>query len=40
LVRPSGTEPKIRVMLEAPLPQETLEAYARSLAELIASELA
>jgi phosphoglucosamine mutase len=40
LVRPSGTEPKIRVMLEAPLPEEKLEAYARSLAELIAAEQA
>lgn len=40
LVRPSGTEPKIRVMLEAPLPEEKLEAYARSLAELIAVEQA
>ncbi len=38
LVRPSGTEPKIRVMLEAPLPEDKLEAYARSLAELIAVE--
>jgi phosphoglucosamine mutase len=40
LVRPSGTEPKIRVMLEAPLLEEKLEAYARSLAELIAVEQA
>lgn len=40
LVRPSGTEPKIRVMLEAPLPEEKLESYARSLAELIALEQA
>ncbi len=40
LVRPSGTEPKIRVMLEAPHPEEKLEAYARSLAELIAVEQA
>lgn len=38
LVRPSGTEPKIRVMIEAPLPEEKLETYARSLAELIAVE--
>ncbi len=40
LVRPSGTEPKIRVMLEAPLPEDKLEAYAHSLAELIAAEQA
>jgi phosphoglucosamine mutase len=40
LVRPSGTEPKIRVMLEAPLPEEKLEEYACSLAELIAVEQA
>lgn len=38
LVRPSGTEPKIRVMLEASLPEEKLEGYARTLAELIARE--
>ncbi len=38
LVRPSGTEPKIRVMLEAPVTEEKLEEYARSLAELIAKE--
>lgn len=40
LVRPSGTEPKIRVMLEAPLPEDKLEAYARSLADIIAREQA
>jgi len=40
LVRPSGTEPKIRVMLEAPLPEDKLKAYAHSLAELIAVEQA
>lgn len=38
LVRPSGTEPKIRVMIEAPLPVEKLSEYAHSLADLIASE--
>ncbi|HSW35990.1 MAG TPA: phosphoglucosamine mutase, partial [Candidatus Limnocylindrales bacterium] len=38
LVRPSGTEQKIRVMLEAPLPEDKLEQYARSLAEIIARE--
>ncbi len=38
LVRPSGTEAKIRVMLEAPQPEEKLEQYARSLAEIIAKE--
>ncbi|MDY6826966.1 MAG: phosphoglucosamine mutase [Bacillota bacterium] len=38
LIRPSGTEPKIRIMLEAPLPQEKLEQYAHSLAEVIARE--
>jgi len=40
LVRPSGTEPKIRVMLEAPLPEEKLNEYAQSLAEIIAVEQA
>ncbi|MFO8192150.1 MAG: phosphoglucosamine mutase [Bacillota bacterium] len=38
LVRPSGTEPKIRIMLEAPLQKDKLEQYARSLAEIIARE--
>lgn len=38
LVRPSGTEMKIRVMLEAPLAEDKLEQYARSLAEIIATE--
>lgn len=38
LVRPSGTEALIRVMLEAPLPEEELRDYARSLAGLIARE--
>lgn len=38
LVRPSGTEPKIRVMLEAPLDQEKLEEYAQSVATVIAEE--
>lgn len=38
LVRPSGTEMKIRVMLEAPLSEDKLEQYARSLAEIIAVE--
>jgi phosphoglucosamine mutase len=40
LVRPSGTEPKIRVMIEAPLPEEIIEEYALFLAELIAKEQA
>jgi phosphomannomutase len=38
LVRPSGTEPLIRIMLEGPLPEEKLHAYAHSLAEIIARE--
>ncbi|HED24891.1 MAG TPA: phosphoglucosamine mutase, partial [Firmicutes bacterium] len=38
LVRPSGTEPKIRIMLEAPLSEDKLEQYAHSLAEVIARE--
>ena len=38
LVRPSGTEAKIRVMLEAPLEQEKLHHYAQELAEIIAQE--
>lgn len=38
LVRPSGTEPKIRVMLEAPLPIDKLEEYALSLAKIIERE--
>ena len=40
LIRPSGTEPKIRVMLEAPLPEDELKGYANSLAELIEKEQA
>jgi len=40
LVRPSGTEAKIRIMLEAPSSEEILEQYARSLAEIIAEEQA
>lgn len=40
LVRPSGTEPKIRVMLEAQLPENSLQEYAQSLAEIIAKEQA
>ncbi len=38
LVRPSGTEAKFRVMLEAPEDKQKLEQYARSLADLIARE--
>jgi len=38
LVRPSGTEPLIRIMLEAPLPEEELWDEARNLAEVIARE--
>lgn len=40
LVRPSGTEPKIRVMLEAPLAEDKLEIYAQKVAEVIAEEQA
>ncbi len=39
LVRPSGTEPVIRVMLEAPLPEAELREQALALAEVIAREL-
>ncbi len=39
LVRPSGTEPKIRVMLEAPHPEEELLTHARALAEIIEREM-
>jgi len=38
LVRPSGTEAKIRVMLEASLPEDKLKEYADSLAGVIAEE--
>ena len=38
LVRPSGTEPKIRIMLEAPLEEDKLKEYADTVAEVIASE--
>jgi phosphoglucosamine mutase len=38
LVRPSGTEPKIRIMLEAPLPEDKLRDYAESVAQVIARE--
>ncbi|MFO7952299.1 MAG: phosphoglucosamine mutase [Bacillota bacterium] len=38
LVRPSGTEAKIRVMLEAPLDKDKLKQYANHLAEIIAKE--
>lgn len=40
LIRPSGTEPKIRIMLEAQLPEKSLQEYAQSLAEIIAEEQA
>ncbi len=39
LVRPSGTEPLIRVMLEAPFPKEELEEQALALADAIVGEL-
>ncbi|NMA91892.1 MAG: phosphoglucosamine mutase [Firmicutes bacterium] len=39
LVRPSGTEPVIRVMLEAPLPEEELREAAQALVEIIVREL-
>ncbi len=39
LVRPSGTEPVIRVMMEAPLPEDELRMQAQALAEIIAREL-
>ena len=38
LIRPSGTEPLIRIMLEAPVPEDKLWGEARSLAEIIARE--
>lgn len=38
LVRTSGTEAKIRVMLEASLPEDKLKEYADSLAGVIAEE--
>ncbi len=38
LVRPSGTEAKIRVMLEASLPEDKLKEYADSLAGIISEE--
>lgn len=38
LVRPSGTEPKIRIMLEAPLEEDKLKEYADTVAEVIARE--
>jgi phosphoglucosamine mutase len=38
LVRPSGTEPLVRVMVEAPEP-DRCEQIARRLAELIEAEL-
>ena len=39
VVRPSGTEPVVRVMVEGP-DQETVERHARRLAEVVARELA
>jgi phosphoglucosamine mutase len=39
LVRPSGTEPLVRVMVEAP-GQEEAEAVAKRLADLVLQELA
>ncbi len=38
LIRPSGTEPKFRVMLEADLPEAQLEEYATEVAEVIVRE--
>ncbi len=38
LVRPSGTEPKFRVMLEADLPEDKLQEYAETVAEVIVKE--
>ncbi len=38
LIRPSGTEPLIRIMLEAPIPEDKLWEEARSLAGIIARE--
>lgn len=38
LIRPSGTEPLLRVMIEGP-DQELIEAYAQELAELYGAEL-
>lgn len=38
LIRPSGTEPLIRIMLEAPVPEDKLWEEARSLAEIIIRE--
>jgi phosphoglucosamine mutase len=38
LVRPSGTEPVVRVMAEAPT-QEECEAVVARLAEVVAREL-
>ncbi|MEW5783766.1 MAG: phosphoglucosamine mutase [Bacillota bacterium] len=40
LVRASGTEPLIRVMLEAPLPEDKLREYAQLLAGIIVREQA
>jgi phosphoglucosamine mutase len=39
LVRPSGTEPLIRVMVEGP-EKATVEAYAQQIADVIQRELA